>query len=262
MNEPQNPIKNDNSSADSDALMQGDSPVTNIDENHNAQPEKNEGPEEELISAHPESNSILSYINDLITGYFLTNLLLAGLFANNIYLFYHDYNINLRFSSLLMMIQVCCVALFFLIRVAPTKFSMKPMDWGMAILGTCLPMLIAPVSADNEIVFLMLMQFFGIFMATVAIISLNTSFAVVPALRNIKTGGLYSIIRHPIYFSYFLTFTCVVLQNFSMLNVVILLALYATDIYRIKAEEKILSEDPSYELYKMQVRYRLIPFVW
>lgn len=262
MNDPQNPQKNDDSSTDSDTFPKDDSPVTDDHENHDTQPEEYEEQEENQSPAPTGSKLIISYLDDLVRGHLLTNLLLAGLFANSIYLFYHDYDTNHRFSSLLMMIQVCCITLFFLIRIAPAKVSMKPLDWGMAVLGTCLPMLIAPVTADNEVVILMLLQFFGIFMATIATISLNTSFAIVPAIRNIKTGGLYSIIRHPIYFSYFLTFTCVVLQNFSLVNIVVLLALYATDIYRIKAEEKILSEDPGYDLYKMRVRYRLIPFVW
>lgn len=226
------------------------------------EPEHNDSPEEETKPPLTEQNAILSHINDLMKGPFLTNLLLAGLFSISIFIFYNDYNTTHRFSSLLMMIQVCCVVLFFLIRVAPAKVSIKPMDWTMAILGTCLPMLIAPVSAEHEIALFMLLQLIGILIGIIAIVSLNTSFAIVPALREVKTGGLYNIIRHPIYFGYFLTFTCVVLQNFSLLNLIVLMALYATDIYRIKAEEKVLSEDPGYELYKTRVHWRIIPFVW
>ena len=262
MNDPENSEKNEDSPIDSLSPEQSDSLPLSADENEKVPSDDNQEPEKEENYTPSPRKSYLSYISDLMRGHFLTNLILAGLFANSIYLFYNDYDVNHRFSSLLMMIQVCCITLFFLIRVAPSKISMKPMDWAMAILGTLLPMIIAPVGANDEVAFLMLAQFFGIFVGIVAVISLNTSFAIVPALREIKTGGLYTLVRHPIYFSYFLTFTCVVLQNFSFRNVVVLLALYATDIYRIMAEEKVLSKDPSYELYKMRVRYRLIPFVW
>jgi protein-S-isoprenylcysteine O-methyltransferase Ste14 len=218
--------------------------------------------DDSLASEQKEKATPLSYVENIFRSHLFTNILLAGLFSNSIYLFYADFETNHRFSSLLMMIELCCLTLFFLIRIAPAKVSMKPIDWIASIAGTCLPMLMAPVSADNEIIPLMLLQFFGIFISIVAIISLNTSFAIVPALRKLKTGGLYSLVRHPIYFGYLLTFTCVALQNFSLLNILAIIALYATDIYRIKAEEELLSIDPGYELYRMRVRYRLIPFLW
>ncbi len=246
MNEPQDITKKDTISAVSAEFSSDDSPILNAGE----------------IENNPNSPTIKSRIEDIFRSPMFTNILLAGLFSNSIYLFYTDYETSHRFSSLLMMIQVCCITLFFLIRTAPAKTSMRPIDWAMAVIGTVLPMIIAPVPAENEIVFLMLTQFFGIFITIVAIISLNNSFAIVPALRKIKTGGLYSLIRHPMYFGYFLTFTCVVLQNFSLYNIVVLLALYAANIYRIKAEEELLSSDPVYELYKARVRYRLVPFIW
>ena len=108
----------------------------------------------------------------------------------------------------------------------------------------------------------MLLQLIGIFISIIAVLSLNNSFGIVPAIRNIKTKGLYSLIRHPLYFGYFVFITCIVLQNISAMNVVILVAIYAADIYRILAEEKILSEDHGYQTYKSRVKWRLIPFVW
>jgi|GEM_PF-4788113 len=256
MNDPENNINNGTLPTGSNESSLSDSLATNDKKGY----DKESGEDHKPVTLTPKT--IKSRVEDLFRSPLLTNLLLAGLFSNNLLLFYHDYETSHRFSSLLMMIQVCCVVLFFIVRIAPTKVSMKPMDWTIAILGACLPMLISPVSADNEVIILMLTQFFGIFISIVAIISLNTSFAVVPALRNIKTSGLYSLIRHPIYFSYFLTFTCIVLQNFSLYNLIILIAIYAADIYRITAEELVLSEDPQYELYKMRVRYRLLPFLW
>ena len=209
-----------------------------------------------------EVEKAMSFIDQVVSGPFLTNIIMAGLFANFLMIHYNDYNTTPKFSSLLLMVQVSCLVLFFLIRVAPKKVSMDPKDWILAIVGTALPMLVMPVAEPNEIVLLLLLQLFGIFISIVAIISLNTSFGVVPALRNVKTGGLYALIRHPIYFGYFIFMTCVVIINFSIPNLVVLLGIIGADIYRILAEEKILSEDDAYSAYKSRVRYRLIPFVW
>lgn len=198
----------------------------------------------------------------IISGPMFTNIILAALFANFVYLHYNDYDVNQKFSSLLMMIQVSCVVLFFLIRIAPSKVSMDPKDWIVAVLGTALPMLIFPVSGAQEIAPILLLQFVGIFISTVAIISLNNSFGIVPAIREIKTKWLYGLIRHPIYFGYFMFMTCMVLQNLSIMNIIVLLGIYAADIYRIIAEERLLSEDPVYQNYKTQVKWRLLPFVW
>tara|TARA_R110001592_G_scaffold3525_4_gene19790 strand:+ start:7057 stop:7794 length:738 start_codon:yes stop_codon:yes gene_type:complete len=223
-------------------------------------PEQVETAEDGLDNNEEESRS--SFLSDIISGPLLTNIILAGLFANCLMLYYNDYDQHQKFSSLLMMIQVSCIVLFFLIRVAPQKVSMDPKDWIFAILGTALPLVIIPVTPSHEIVALLLLQFVGIFISILAIISLNNSFGIVPALRKVKTSGLYSLIRHPIYFGYFIFITCLVLQNISIANICILLAIYAADIYRIIAEERILSEDPQYQAYKMRVKWRILPFVW
>ena len=228
--------------------------------------DQNQDLEEASIEQNQEEASKISllkhYSSHFTNNALWTNLLLAGLFANSIYLFYHDYEVSHRFSSLLMMVQMCCVVLFFVIRVAPSKVSAKPSDWAAAIIGTCLSLLISPVNSENEIVILMLLQFFGIFISITALISLNNSFGIVPALRNIKTKGLYSLIRHPIYFGYFLSITCIALQNFSLLNIALVFTIITADIFRIIAEERLLSESLEYHLYKERVKWRVLPFIW
>lgn len=191
-----------------------------------------------------------------------TNFILAGLFLNVLFYLYYDFSIHNKFSSLLMMIQVCIIVLFFLIRVYPKKVSFAPKDWAVALAGTWLPMLLYPSGNGTEIALFLIIQLLGIIISTFGILSLNSSFAIVPALREVKTGGMYRFMRHPIYFGYFLSFTCMVLQNVTALNIAILCVILGCDIMRIKAEEKILSEDAGYILYKGRVRWRLFPFIW
>ncbi len=190
-----------------------------------------------------------------------TNLILAAFFCNFMYLYYIDFTVHHKFSGLLMMVQVFFIITFFLYRDYPKKVSFSAQDWGIALTGTWLPILILPVNGP-EIPIVTLFQFIGILISTAGIISLNNSFGIVPAVRQVKTGWMYRMVRHPIYFGYMISFSCVVINNFSMLNLIVLAGIVTCDVLRIIAEEKILSEDGTYLLYKQRVRYRLIPYVW
>lgn len=228
--------------------------------------DKKQDLEEASVEQNQEESSKISlfkhYGSYFANNALWTNLILAGLFANFIYLFYHDYDVNQRFSSLLTMVQMCCIVLFFTIRAAPSTVSTKPTEWSAAIVGTGLILLISPIRAENEVAILMLLQLIGIFISTIAIIGLNNSFGIVPAVRKVKTKGLYALMRHPVYFGYFLSITCIVLQNFSILNITLVLSVIGITVYRIIAEERLLSEAAEYQRYKERVRYRVIPFLW
>ncbi len=207
----------------------------------------------------PEKDDISSYVK---TDSVWTNFLLAALFCNFIYFYYVDFTQNQKFSSFLMMFQVCFIVMFFLLRVYPRKVSFEPKDWVVALVGTWLPMALLPRSDGFDIPIVMLFQLIGILISTIGILSLNSSFGIVPALRTVKTGGLYRLVRHPIYFGYCISFSCIVIQNFTLLNLLVLVGIIACDVMRIIAEEKILMQDPFYQMYQARVRWRLIPFVW
>lgn len=206
-----------------------------------------------------DANGISAYVKkDSIW----TNLLLAALFCNFLYYYYMDLvSAQPKFSSLLMMVQVFFIIMFFLYRDYPKRVSYSPKDWVVALGGTWLPMLILPI--DNpEIPIFTTFQFIGIIISIAGILSLNNSFGIVPAVRKVKTGWMYKFVRHPIYFGYAISFSCMVINNFTFMNLVVLLVVIACDVMRILAEEEILSDDPVYELYKTRVKYRLIPYVW
>ncbi len=192
----------------------------------------------------------------------ITNVILAALFSNFLFHYYFEFTVHHKFSAFLMMIQVTCLVVFFLIRVLPKKVSFDKKDWAFALLGTWLPLLILPSEGGLDIPILVGLQLIGVVISTIGILSLNRSFAIVPALREVKTSGLYRVIRHPIYFGYAISFSCLVLQNFSVFNVLILGIIIACDVMRILAEERVLSEDAQYVSYKARVRWRLIPYIW
>jgi protein-S-isoprenylcysteine O-methyltransferase Ste14 len=81
--------------------------------------------------------------------------------------------------------------------------------------------------------------------------------------QKVASSGLYSIIRHPMYFGAIILMTGMPLALGSYLGLAILVLVIPTLVLRILDEEKLLEKDlPGYKDYEQEVRYRLIPYVW
>ena len=164
-------------------------------------------------------------------------------------------------SLLLFCLSETLVAVLYIVRRDPKTVSEFPLDWFAAILGTFAPLFLRPAAwgilpqASFAIAAGAIIQLFGL-------ISLNRSFALVAAKREIKTAWMYRIVRHPIYASYCLTFTGYVLANTTLANLVIYVITMVFIWVRVFREEKHLALDPEYRRYMLEVRYRLIPFVF
>jgi protein-S-isoprenylcysteine O-methyltransferase Ste14 len=95
-----------------------------------------------------------------------------------------------------------------------------------------------------------------------SLVSLGRSFGVRPALRRLVTYGPYRFVRHPIYASYVLSDIGYNIQEWNVGTLLMVLAGWISLLYRIHAEESVLSRDPRWPAYAASVRYRLIPGVW
>jgi protein-S-isoprenylcysteine O-methyltransferase Ste14 len=102
----------------------------------------------------------------------------------------------------------------------------------------------------------------GTVLQIISLISLNRSFALVAAKREIKTAWMYCIVRHPLYASYFLVFSGYVLAHTTMANLFVYMITMGFLCVRIFREERHLALDPAYRTYMLEVRYRLLPFVF
>lgn len=153
------------------------------------------------------------------------------------------------------------VAAFFLIRRPAVTISQDLREWCVAALGTFLPLLLKPTSIAlvNGAAWGVAI---GATIQIIAVLSLNRSFAIVPALRDVKTGGMYRWIRHPIYASYLITLTSYILNNYSLANVTIWLATLFFLFLRIHLEERHLSRSAEYRAYMQRVRWRIIPLLY
>lgn len=193
---------------------------------------------------------------NMYSGVFLA--IIWGFFA---YVHLLGYLKTHEWALLLMCISETLVVAYFIFRSQPKTVSIKPFDWIVAIGGTFLPLLFRPAEwgifplAKIALVV-------GAFLQLLSLISLNRSFAIVAAKREIKTAWMYSIVRHPLYASYCLVYIGYVLTYTTLLNGLIYLGTMGFLCLRIFREEQHLALDPLYREYMLKVRYRLIPFVF
>jgi protein-S-isoprenylcysteine O-methyltransferase Ste14 len=154
------------------------------------------------------------------------------------------------------------VVLLLVIRRPTDRISTKGRDWALAAGGTFVvlfvgqggPPLMGPLGA--------VLMLIGLAIHVGAKLSLLRSFGLVAANRGVKSGGLYRLVRHPMYAGYMLTHVGFLLVAPSLWNVAIYVVAWAFLIARMYAEEQVLSDDPAYREMKSRVPYRLVPGVF
>ncbi len=161
-------------------------------------------------------------------------------------------------------IQESVLVVLFLIRRRPKTSATSAGAWLAAILGTFGALLLRPNSNDLFGLdgFYAVLGVVGAALSIIATVYLGRSFGLVAANRGVKTTGAYSIVRHPIYASYFISYVAYILASFSIWNAAVLAVVMTFQIRRIFAEETVLMEDPEYRDYAARVNYRLVPGVF
>jgi protein-S-isoprenylcysteine O-methyltransferase Ste14 len=113
----------------------------------------------------------------------------------------------------------------------------------------------------------LLMIVFGFIIRWTAIMQLKNAFTVDVAINNtheLKTNGLYSIVRHPSYLGLLMIMTGEAVSMDSLGSFVIVVLLVTLSIfYRIYVEEKLLKEEfgEMYMDYKRNTK-RIIPYIY
>lgn len=163
--------------------------------------------------------------------------------------------------NLIYLVSENMVIIMVTFRRRANEISRRSADWVIGFAGTLLPLLVvrsdgAPLPYGGTLLFL------GFCIAVGAQLSLLRSFGVVAANRGVRTGGLYGLVRHPMYLGYFLTHLGFLLTNPVLWNVSVCAVWTAFQLYRIRAEERVLSADTAYLTFARRVRYRLVPFVY
>lgn len=95
-----------------------------------------------------------------------------------------------------------------------------------------------------------------------SLLTLGRWFGVRPALRGLATGGPYRLVRHPMYLAYVLADIGYNLQEWNIGTALLVMAGWGSLLYRIRAEERVLSQHAGWPAYVASVRYRLVPGLW
>jgi protein-S-isoprenylcysteine O-methyltransferase Ste14 len=180
--------------------------------------------------------------------------------------FYNHYAAGtLDFVEISFSVQNLVMLIVILFRRAHKTFNRNIFDQSVAIFAflSGLAFMGQPASDDPLLTsiskyIVLAANIFGI----ITLMNLGRSFGILIACREIKTGGLYSIIRHPMYFSDILLRVGFLISHFNWFTsgmFVISVAAYA---YRAILEEKFLSLQPEYQIYKEKVKYRFLPYIF
>jgi protein-S-isoprenylcysteine O-methyltransferase Ste14 len=100
------------------------------------------------------------------------------------------------------------------------------------------------------------------FLSFASLLSLGRRFGVWPASRGLATRGPYRLVRHPMYMAYILADIGYNLQESNFGTALLVMLGWASLIYRILAEERILSRVDGWLAYAALARHRLIPGLW
>lgn len=152
------------------------------------------------------------------------------------------------------------MALAFLLR-SPQRRAATPAHLAAALPSLALAALLGRAAADTWDARALAVAALGCAFALLGLASLGRSFAILPGVRTLRTGGAYAWVRHPIYLGE-LTMAAAAASRAGPAGAVAFAALLALVAWRITAEEAELSAEPGWAAWTARVRWRLLPGVW
>lgn len=195
-------------------------------------------------------------------GLACTNLSLAAFYGLFAYANLGSFLENPRLSVFLIVVAETIAAVFLIIRRNPDETWHSWQTWATTTGGTLAPLLLRPVAGAEDVLIGEILLVIGFIIQIFALASLNRSFGLLPALRGVKSGGLYGWVRHPLYAAYVIYFVGYLVNNQSVANLTVSVFGIAFLVMRIHFEEALLSKQAEYRQYLAQTRWRLIPAIW
>jgi protein-S-isoprenylcysteine O-methyltransferase Ste14 len=156
------------------------------------------------------------------------------------------------------------IVIAYLIRRPARAVSHRLNDWLLAFGGTFGGVLFRPVGAHPHwgVTAGLAVQLLGLAICVASFLTLGRSFGFAAADRGLVRRGPYAVVRHPIYASYLLLQAGYVLQSISVWNTVVMLFVTSCNVGRARAEERLLEANEEFGVYRIRVRWRLVPGVW
>lgn len=182
----------------------------------------------------------------------------GGYYALSLFLLKND-------NPLLLLKALFCFAIViaFFIRNSAFRIDKRVISFIVTLAHVSVPLLVQPYGiATIPLRWSIFIFIVGLLLSSFSVVDLWKSFGLLPANRGIVSGGVYSLIRHPIYLGYFLLFIGVISHYLSLLNFVLFILFIVLTVLRIRLEEFLLQKDENYLLYSKKVRFKLIPWVF
>jgi protein-S-isoprenylcysteine O-methyltransferase Ste14 len=191
----------------------------------------------------------------------LTKIIVVLLFGGLALASYSHFKATGNFISLGVVAVNALVVFFFVARRQAKAVSASPAVWALSVTGTVVPLLLRPAEAESSVLVGLGsgIQVAGAALIVTALLSLSRSFGIVPANRGIRSNGLYTFVRHPLYAAELLFFLGFALSNPSLTNFVLVAIEVGLQALRARAEERLLLADPVYEAYRERVRHQFVP---
>lgn len=156
------------------------------------------------------------------------------------------------------------IVVTYLMRRPARVVSQRPIDWLLAFGGTFGGVLLRPDGAHPQwgVVAGFDVQMIGLVICVASFVALGRSFGFAAADRGLVQRGPYSVVRHPIYASYYFLQIGYLLQSMSWRNAVIVASICGCNVGRAVVEERLLRSSGPYDDYRRRVAWRLLPGVW
>jgi len=166
-------------------------------------------------------------------------------------------------ADVLNLVMFSLLVVFYLLRRRSTDVATDPVSLVLAHVGTWGSLFFegADVAFPSiqECCTWIMVAALGV--ALLGFVSLGRSWGILPANRGVKTGGLYRLVRHPIYASYIVFYAAFTLLEPSVRNGALFVGLALVLYARARLEERVLMRDPLYAAYAEKTRSMLFPFV-
>jgi protein-S-isoprenylcysteine O-methyltransferase Ste14 len=156
------------------------------------------------------------------------------------------------------------IVVAYLVRRPARVTSQRPVDWLLAFGGTFGGVLLRPDGAHPHwgVVAGFDVQMIGLVICVASFMALGRSFGFAAADRGLVQRGPYSLVRHPIYASYFFLQIGYLLQSLSLRNTLVVFFICSCNIGRAVVEERLLVSSGPYNDYRLRVPWRLMPGLW
>jgi protein-S-isoprenylcysteine O-methyltransferase Ste14 len=172
-----------------------------------------------------------------------------------------DFAATHRVTDLLLLVGEALVVLLVLLRRNATVVDRRLHVRAATMVSMVSPFLVRPGPVGSlfpESVNVALAAI-GLSIVVAGKISLGGSFGLLPAHRGLVQGGVYRVVRHPIYVGYLLSHVAFVFSHPSLWNIGVFAVGDLALIARVVFEERTLARDSAYTRYCQQVRWRLLP---